>query len=96
MKWKQGCFAQDAVGDWWLCLPVDVSIEQTVAPKESIGIDLGIKDAAVTSDGERLEAGRFYRDAQRRLGALTGPSGLRHLVVGDGSVQTVVSRTTGT
>ena len=23
VKWKQGCFAQDAVGDWWLCLPVD-------------------------------------------------------------------------
>ena len=23
VKWKQGCFAQDAVGDWWLCLPVE-------------------------------------------------------------------------
>jgi formylglycine-generating enzyme required for sulfatase activity len=21
VKSKQGCFAQDAVGDWWLCLP---------------------------------------------------------------------------
>src|SRR6185437_7762989 len=20
VKWQQGCFAQDAVGDWWLCL----------------------------------------------------------------------------
>ena len=22
VTWKSGCFAQDAVGDWWLCLPV--------------------------------------------------------------------------
>jgi putative transposase len=70
VTWKQGCFAQDAVGDWWLCLPVAVSVECTVAPKESVGLDLGLKDAAVTSDGERLEAIRFYRDAQRRIGAL--------------------------
>jgi putative transposase len=70
VRWKQGCFAQDAVGDWWLCLPVEVNGEQTVAPKECVGIDLGLKDTAVTSDGERLEAGRFYRDAQLRLGEL--------------------------
>ena len=70
VKWKQGCFAQDAVGDWWLCLPVEQSAESTVAPQEAVGIDLGIKDAAVTSDGDRLEALRFYRDAQSKLAAL--------------------------
>src|SRR5262249_30911484 len=67
VKWKQGCFAQDAVGDWWLCLPVEVAGEQRAAARESVGIDLGVKEAAVTSDGERLEAIRFYRDAERRL-----------------------------
>jgi putative transposase len=70
VSWKQGCFAQDAVGDWWLCLPVEVSIEQTAAPKDAVGVDLGIKDVAVTSDGERLEALRFYRDAQHRISSL--------------------------
>lgn len=70
VTWQQGCFAQDAVGDWWLCLPVKVSSEPTTAPKEAVGIDLGIKDAAVTSDGDRLEAIRFYREAQGKLGAL--------------------------
>jgi putative transposase len=70
VNWKQGCFSQDAVGDWWLCLPVERSVEETVAARESVGIDLGLKDAAVTSDGGRLEAGRYYRDNQRRLGAL--------------------------
>ncbi len=66
VKWRDGCFAQDSVGDWWLCLPVQVEAEQTVAPLESVGIDLGLKDIAVTSDGERLEAGRWtHRYAEK-------------------------------
>jgi putative transposase len=69
-KWKQGCFAQDAVGDWYLCLPVEMTVEPSKAPRARVGIDLGIKDAAVTSDGERLEAIRFYRDCEAKLGQL--------------------------
>ncbi len=67
VKWKQGCFAQDAVGDWWLCLPVDYTAEPTVAPKEAVGIDLGLKDIAVTSEGERLECGQFYRGLEGKI-----------------------------
>ena len=67
VKWKQGCFAQDAVGDWWLCLPVEYTVEPTVAPQEAVGIDLGLKDIAVTSDGERLEGGRFYRGLEEKI-----------------------------
>ena len=67
IRWKQGCFAQDAVGDWWLCLAVEVMHRDGAAPREAVGIDLGIKSVAVTSDGERLNAIRFYRDAQSRL-----------------------------
>ena len=59
VKWRDGCFAQDAVGDWWLCLPTLVAAERSVAPREAVGIDLGLKDIAVTSDGERMEAGRW-------------------------------------
>lgn len=67
VRWRQGCFAQDAVGDWWLCLPVEYTAEPDVAPKESVGIDLGLKDIAVTSDGERLECGRFYRGLEGKI-----------------------------
>jgi putative transposase len=67
VKWGQGCFAQDAVGDWWLCLPVEQPVEQRAAPDESVGIDLGLKDIAVTSDGDRLEAGRFFRGLEARI-----------------------------
>jgi len=67
VKWRQGCFAQDAVGDWWLCLAVKQPVEQRPAPEESVGIDLGLKDIAVTSDGDRLEGSRFYRGLETRI-----------------------------
>ena len=60
VKWRDGCFAQDAVGDWWLCLPVELPAETAIAPREAVGIDLGLKEIAVTSDGSawRRAAGR--------------------------------------
>jgi IS605 OrfB family transposase len=67
VKWRDGCFAQDAVGDWWLCLPVIVTVEQTIAPLESVGIDLGLKTIATTSDGEKLEAGRWTQGNADKL-----------------------------
>src|SRR5258707_6861831 len=57
---KSGCFAQDAVGDWWLSVAVEVPVERSVAAKAAVGIDLGLKTTAATSDGQRLEAGRVY------------------------------------
>jgi putative transposase len=50
--WKSGCFAQDSVGDWWLCLPVTYKVRVSAAPQVDVGIDLGLKDIAATSDGE--------------------------------------------
>jgi IS605 OrfB family transposase len=67
VTWQAGCFAQDAVGDWWLCLPVKVPAQETIAPQEAVGIDLGLKDIAVTSDGERLVAGRWTQGFAQKL-----------------------------
>jgi putative transposase len=67
VKWKQGCFAQDAVGDWWLCLPVEYTPEVHAAPEEWVGIDLGLKETAVTSEGDRLHGGRFYRNLEGKI-----------------------------
>jgi len=55
------------VGDWWLCVPVQYTAEPTIAPRESVGIDLGLKDIAVTSEGERLECGQFYRGLEAKI-----------------------------
>jgi putative transposase len=65
--WKSGCFAQDSVGDWWLCLPVACEIKEGAAAKEAVGLDLGLKDTVATSDGEKLEAGHFYRRIEQRI-----------------------------
>src|SRR3984957_10004502 len=67
VKWQGGCFAQDAVGDWWLCLPVKLEAEVSVAPYEAVGIDLGLKDIAVTSNAERLNAGRWTQSFALKL-----------------------------
>lgn len=67
VKGRDGCFAQDAVGDWWLCVPVQIEAEQSIAPLDSVGIDLGLNDIAVTSDGERLAAGRWTHRFARKL-----------------------------
>jgi hypothetical protein len=76
VTWQGGCFAQDVVGDWWLCLPVKVQGEVSVAPEEAVGIDLGLKNIATTSDGERLRAGRWtqaYARPEARLSAAPWP-----------------------
>jgi putative transposase len=54
-----------------VCLPVKMEAEQTVAPLEAVGIDLGLKDIAATSDGKhRLAAGRWtVRFAQKLASA---------------------------
>jgi putative transposase len=67
VKWKTGCFAQDAVGDWWLCLPVERSIEQCEATSDDVGLDLGLKTTVATSDGDKLEAGHFYRSIEQQI-----------------------------
>jgi putative transposase len=67
VRWKSGCFAQDSVGDWWLCLPVAVEAAQSVAPKQEVGIDFGVKHIATTSDGEKLLSSRFYRNIEQKI-----------------------------
>jgi IS605 OrfB family transposase len=65
--WKSGCFAQDSVGDWWLCLPAARAATASVAKSEAVGLDLGLKDTVATSDGEKLEAGHFYRQIEKKI-----------------------------
>ncbi|MDE2098348.1 MAG: transposase [Patescibacteria group bacterium] len=67
VQWGQGCFAQDAIGDWWLCLPVEARPEWNIAPKEAVGIHLGLKTIAATSDGDKLQATGFYRGTEVKL-----------------------------
>ena len=63
---RAGSFSQDSRGRWYL----NVAVKMDRVPGEgrgSVGIDLGLKECAVTSDGDRIE-GRFYRKLEQKLG----------------------------
>ena len=64
--WRAGSFSQDARGRWYLNVVVKVQAQPS-AGTASVGIDLGLKEAAVASSGERIE-GRFYRKLEAKLG----------------------------
>ncbi len=67
VRCKSGCFAEDSVGDWWLCAAVARLTERSYAPRQAVGLDLGLKDTVATSDGATLEAGQFYRHIEQQI-----------------------------
>lgn len=65
---RAGTFAQNALGEWFLNVTVNQASEPAALPAEAIGVDLGLKDVAVTSEGDILPSGRWYRGIETRLG----------------------------
>ena len=63
-----GSFSEDSRGRWYFNATVRVETKTTIAT-QSVGIDLGLKECAVTSDNQRL-IGREYRKLEQRLGIL--------------------------
>lgn len=61
-----GSFSQDSRGRWYANICVEVEVTKSVGT-QSIGIDLGLKDFAVMSDGVKVEAQRLYRGAETQL-----------------------------
>jgi len=66
-KIRTGSFSQDARGRWYVNIVAD-SEELEPAKENSIGIDLGLKDLATTSDGQKFKANKYYRQYERKLG----------------------------
>lgn len=62
-----GSFSQDALGRWYINLPVEVESLES-ASTDAVGIDLGLKDLANLSDGSKIEHPRWYRKMQERIG----------------------------
>lgn len=62
-----GSFNADARGRWYLNVPVDVP-EATSASLSAVGIDLGLKDLAALSTGEKIAVPRFYHASEVALG----------------------------
>ena len=69
-KIKDGTnFSRDSRGNWFLniVLEVDAAAPNARAPVRGVGIDLGLKDFATLSTGEKIEAQRIYRGAEQAL-----------------------------
>lgn len=68
---KSATFRLQADGHWYVSLIVEFEMPDvalpTPDPAKVAGIDLGLKDFAVLSDGERVPAPKFYRQGQRKL-----------------------------
>jgi putative transposase len=62
---------RDASGRWFVTLTVEFEMPDAVLPPPDpakvVGIDLGLKDFAVLSDGMRIPAPKFYRAAERKM-----------------------------
>ena len=65
---KTGAFVQDSRNRWYACLVVDNATTLESKGIESIGIDLGLKDLATLSNGNKIQAQRTYRTYEQKLG----------------------------
>ena len=69
-KIKDGTnFSRDSRGNWFLNIVIDVDGVAPGArqPIKGVEIDLGLKDFATLSTGEKIEAQRIYRGAEQAL-----------------------------
>ena len=65
-----GNMSEDARGRWYINIcatPKHKPMQQLALLDESVGIDLGLKDFAATSDGTVVEAQQFYRTLEEKL-----------------------------
>ena len=66
---KSATFKRDATGSWYVALTTEFEMPdaEPPAPANPIGVDLGLKDLFVLSNGERVPAPKFERRAARKL-----------------------------
>jgi putative transposase len=60
-------FSQDSRGNWFLNVCIEVPDGAHRPIQTGIGIDLGLKDFAVFSNGEKIAAPGLYRDSEEAL-----------------------------
>ena len=63
---RSGSFTEDSRGRWYFNVVVQVPTLE-VSERGEVGIDLGLKDYATCSNGEKLQAKQFYRNAEKNL-----------------------------
>jgi putative transposase len=68
---KSATFKRDAADRWWVTVVAHLEMPDTPLPPpipaRTVGVDVGLKDFAVLSDGTRIPIPQFYRRAERKL-----------------------------
>lgn len=68
---KGATFKRDAEGHWYVTLTAEFEMPEVplppANPERVVGIDLGLKDFAVLSDGTRIAPPKFYRKGLSKL-----------------------------
>jgi putative transposase len=67
---RTGSFNRDSSGRWYLNFTVPCAPVPSRGYAQPVGIDLGLRNLAATSDGAIIESGRFYRKSEERLATL--------------------------
>ena len=62
---RAGCFAEDACGRWYFCISVHVEAKPDTEG-QPVGIDMGLKETAVASNGLRCTS-RWYRRLEEKI-----------------------------
>ncbi len=67
-KIKDGSnFSRDARGNWYLNIVIEAEAAEARTPARGVGIDLGLKEFAALSTGERIENPRHLRQLEAAL-----------------------------
>ena len=58
---------RNSAGKYFVSVLCEVEIQQLPVVSNNIGVDLGIKDFAITSNGEKFDNPKYYRKYERKL-----------------------------
>jgi putative transposase len=66
---KSATFKRDTLGHWYVCVTTEFEVPDAglPAPTTPVGVDLGLKDFAVLSDGSKIKAPRILRKSDKSL-----------------------------
>lgn len=64
---KSGCFVEDSRGRWYVCLTVNLPEAVKKEHGKEIGIDLGLKDLATTSEGQVISNPKYFSQYEEKL-----------------------------
>jgi putative transposase len=66
-KIKTCTIRRSSTGKWFACFAVECESQPLPASKEFIGVDVGLKEFAVLSNGEAIANPKFFRTEEKRL-----------------------------